>query len=422
MYIRTITTILICIYLMGCAKLTHYTNQKDLLKSDDNASVVFIDAKQRAVIASNIVFGDEKYRAFCTEPSPDALSTFAASQGFSLTKPDALDIAQFLSISEGAGSIGLRTQSIQLMRDAMYRLCEGYLAGALSDLSWQTLHRRLQSTMVAILAIEQLTGTVRPQNVTLSGSAIVGSAELLSKYTEKTHAARNKVSDSEVAKHNAEVELQSAENMVTEKALIRDNVNQAYTTLADNDPNKSAKKTELDKANEALNKATVERDKKKKAYDDAQTRLDDTKAEFKRYDEARKAALTESGTTSVNVVMSDINKNGPNKVPISEVTEAVSKIVFSTLHLNFAREVCVSVLTDYPVVMTEEERDVFLTCAEYLKNSSDQIKVSNEFNSTFLKTVAEQQTPEEKSNLFRSYPELKREHDSNEAGSTQPMK
>lgn len=43
----------------------------------------------------------------------------------------------------------------------MYRNCEAYALGGASSIGLGTLQRRFQSTMVAILAIEQLTGAVR---------------------------------------------------------------------------------------------------------------------------------------------------------------------------------------------------------------------------------------------------------------------
>jgi hypothetical protein len=84
----------------------------------------------------------------CAEPSPDALSALATTVGLSLSNADRDYTANF-ALSEAGGSIGLRTQSIQLIRDSMYRLCEGYLSGALNEVAFETLHRRFQSSMVA---------------------------------------------------------------------------------------------------------------------------------------------------------------------------------------------------------------------------------------------------------------------------------
>jgi hypothetical protein len=132
--------------LAGCAEMTHLTRTRSVSGGD----AILIDAKQRGIFTRRDVL--------CAEPSPDALSAIAASQNMNIGTPKGTTIGQSISIAEAAASIGLRTQSIQLMRDHMYRLCEAYQSGAIGPVGLQLLHRRFQTTMVAILAIEQLTG------------------------------------------------------------------------------------------------------------------------------------------------------------------------------------------------------------------------------------------------------------------------
>ena len=68
----------------------------------------------------------------CAEPSPDALSSFASSISGSAAVTGEGSGSLASALSEAAGSIGLRTQSITLMRDALYRVCEAYYNGAIS--------------------------------------------------------------------------------------------------------------------------------------------------------------------------------------------------------------------------------------------------------------------------------------------------
>src|SRR5262245_1696768 len=108
---------------------------------DAKVNSVAIDAKQRVVIsvAPQEVKSDPGKRLLpvvCAEPSPDALSALSSGFGLSGSYKDKAELANSLSLAEAAGSIGLRTQSIQLMRDAMYRLCEGYMAGAIDPLAF----------------------------------------------------------------------------------------------------------------------------------------------------------------------------------------------------------------------------------------------------------------------------------------------
>ena len=112
----------------------------------------------------------------CAEPSPDALQSTAAALGGNISAEQiqtALSGAG--STSESGASIGLRTQSITLLRDAYYRLCEGFASGAMDDIAFNVLQQRFQNHMVALLSVEQLTGaTVAAQattNTTAAGDA-----------------------------------------------------------------------------------------------------------------------------------------------------------------------------------------------------------------------------------------------------------
>lgn len=60
-------------------------------------------------------------------------------------------------------NIGLRTQTIQLLRDAMYRLCEAYFNSGIESGKMAPIIDRYQDAMVALLAIEQLTGAATPR-------------------------------------------------------------------------------------------------------------------------------------------------------------------------------------------------------------------------------------------------------------------
>lgn len=154
---------------------------------------VFIDAKQRAVV-SNVIDSEEiiyqyddqrkpigsqivqsSKRVVCAEPSPDALAAIAASTGVSFS-----DLTRAFSatnsVSEAAGNIGLRTQTIQTMRDGYYRVCEAYMNG-LDQEQYAMMLRRFQTNTIALLAIEQLTGTVTGPDLALSSTAGVPISE-----------------------------------------------------------------------------------------------------------------------------------------------------------------------------------------------------------------------------------------------------
>ncbi|MFN3214331.1 MAG: hypothetical protein ACE37M_14600 [Henriciella sp.] len=159
--------------LTACASIGNMAavNKKETLGSGfGRASApagVFIDAEQRAVLSNNR--SDSDHRVVCAEPAPDALSAIAAQAGVSVS-----DISNAVSaeggVSEAAANIGLRTQTIQTLRDGFYRVCEAYMNG-LSQEQYSIMLRRFQTNMIALLAIEQLTGSVKGGDAIVSASA-----------------------------------------------------------------------------------------------------------------------------------------------------------------------------------------------------------------------------------------------------------
>lgn len=153
---------------------------------NDGYKIAFIDAKQRGIVVTRKletkVTNTAGYNSttsdfvqFCAEPSPDALASVAASLSGSLTGSSAasqqLAAQVAASLSGTATNIGLRTQSIQLMRDALYRLCEAGANGHINEFQMRTLHMRYQNMIIGLLAIEQLTGVVRGPNATTTSEA-----------------------------------------------------------------------------------------------------------------------------------------------------------------------------------------------------------------------------------------------------------
>ncbi len=185
--------------LTGCANLTSIYRTFDI----SNGESPLIDIRQRAILVapkSNNV-GNEAMHAgkgssdtnmvVCAEPSPDAMAALAyelATKG-SLPGKGSGELA--FAMQDSAAFTGIRTQSIQLLRDFGYRLCESYLSGAITPAQYELLMRRLQKNIVALLAIEQLTGTLRSPPIVLTSSGI---AEVTKSLAEQ-RAEREKLSD-----------------------------------------------------------------------------------------------------------------------------------------------------------------------------------------------------------------------------------
>lgn len=194
---RAIPALIISLMLSACGANYHsiYRYQK---LPEKEASLVAIDAKQRVILVGNAhstdkgpniastaknnsgevgVIPDPDIRRFCAEPSPDVFSVVAQalSGSGSLGKtadPKALEVAlnAAFSTSEQASSIP-RTQTVNMLRELMYRTCERYLSGGISDLELPLQAIRDQRLIVSILAIEQLTGAIAPRPVTVNMGA-----------------------------------------------------------------------------------------------------------------------------------------------------------------------------------------------------------------------------------------------------------
>lgn len=218
----------------GCAYFTNYTRSIDL-----NQSSYALDVKQRVVFsqtrdAVNAADGKSiKKRVICAEPSPDALTVISASAGVSAANAISAgasrstgrgeesansEAGQNVNVSaalaEQGAFVGLRTQSIQLLRDTMYRLCEGYAAGAISDDEFTAMQRRYQSTMMGLLAIEQLTRPVVAAQVVLASTANAQAGA--SAGDAAVDKAQTRVDEKTAADVQARVDLETAQS--SEKA------------------------------------------------------------------------------------------------------------------------------------------------------------------------------------------------------------
>lgn len=241
--------------LSGVAACVTPIHLPDDYQQKTGVQTLSIDAKQRVVLFATIPDPKDtehksdpiharKLTITCAEPSPDALSVLSASLGGGLQ--DSAGVAANLasSQSESGASIGLRTQSIQLLRDGMYRLCEGYAAGAITAEEFNRQQRRYQNLMLALLAIEQLSGAVVAQQVSLGGgSASASVGEQASQAAADLTQANKAVTDAQTAYDMANSTLTSDQSACTASAQSPKcgNISQDTTAVA-------AKKSDLDTA------------------------------------------------------------------------------------------------------------------------------------------------------------------------------
>lgn len=134
----------------------------------DNGRGVSIDARQRLVFVTEKGGRTGSQRIVCAEPSPDVAVAAAESLAANLSSPTSIfgggenetlaaGIAQ--ARSESVASIAFRTQTIQLLRDALYRACEAYMNGAINDFQYQVIIANMDRLMPALIAADGLTFT-----------------------------------------------------------------------------------------------------------------------------------------------------------------------------------------------------------------------------------------------------------------------
>ena len=144
-------------------------------------AIITVDAKQRAILVGNkettTADGVKNIRQFCSEPSPDVFSVVAQalSAGGAFGKsadPKSIELALNAAFSSAEqGSAIPRTQTVNMLRELMFRTCERYLNGGIGDLELPIQAARDQRLMVSILAIESLTGAVTPKPIVIGANA-----------------------------------------------------------------------------------------------------------------------------------------------------------------------------------------------------------------------------------------------------------
>lgn len=185
MRFQSIFIMAILLFIAGCANMSSVYRDFNV----DEGKGAMVDIKQRAIIVSRqtSVKGASNITKtiVCAEPSPDALSAYAAQLAAEAKLPSEVTAKFAGGFQESSSFTGLRTQSIQLLRDGFYRLCEGYMNGALTPIQYDLLMRRYQKLMVTLLGIEQLTGAIKAPAVTINMQGIAEISRSMSDMREE---------------------------------------------------------------------------------------------------------------------------------------------------------------------------------------------------------------------------------------------
>lgn len=338
---RLICVFSVSMFLLGCANMNSIYREFDI----DNGKSSLSDIRQRAILVGPLTVSEStannvktvtRTRVVCAEPSPDAMASLAyelAVKGGTAGKASG-EIA--VAMQDSAAFTGIRTQSIQLLRDFGYRLCESRMSGAITSDQYDLLMRRFQKNTVALLAIEQLTGAIKAPTVALISS---GKAEATKSLAEQ-RVARENVGDRIAALEKQKVDL-NAQIAAVPATLTAEEINE-----------KKAESSALE------GKITRSKDDLKlidKAIVDAKGVLAEGKIEVKIQADA--AAVQRSDEH------------------LQKVTEAVKEIVNNIVLSDDAQQVCMSVLQG-PALTVDHQIKLATWCANMLNNKAESDRLS----------------------------------------------
>lgn len=267
--------------LVGCENLN--STLKELVPAEGGAILVTsadVRTIQRITPDPDSPVGRVKPNQItCTEPSPDVAKAISASfgaggalslQGLPANVAPEVAAAVAKSQAESLAQLGERLGTIQLLRDALFRACEAYANGAISDTTYTILVSRYDDVMVTLLASELAGGAFGRRLAALTGETsadsgasldasqkVKRSSQLLKELETKRNESREL--SEKVARLNTEERKLSSDLKRAEKGVAtlgeEAAVMEADTSLprAESD----AKKAELAKAQQ--NEAAISR-------------------------------------------------------------------------------------------------------------------------------------------------------------------
>jgi hypothetical protein len=353
---RVFLFLLTAIALSGCGNLQR---QSRIFQTNQSAGIT-IDASQRAIYSvAKTDIGGRNWQAFCAEPSPDAISALAASFGLDLTVTGkALGVAA--ATQDATASIGLRTQTIQLLRDSMYRLCEGYASGALDETGFGRLQRRYQHVMLALLAIESLTGPVMAQQAAISGNTGASLGKGLGELSKVLGDSAGEL---------AKAEKIAADAKTVESAL---SMQVQASTKAGSSPDSMADlKKQLEEAQKDLGNKQVAVAGKKRTYESIEKSI-----------ETSQRLLVSASTSAAFAPVQSVTGQSSQSVVVQ-----VGHIVTMILQQDYTKDFCSDVLIAADGVVSAQRLETVapicavafnLTDAQALKLQTDTTKLADE--------------------------------------------
>ena len=304
---------------------------------------IHLDAQQRLVLLHN--------GKYCAEPSPDALASYAAALGLGLGKPGAGAASVASALQGNAASIGLRTQSITLMRDALYRVCEATANKTLGEVGAATALARSQDLTAVILAIEQLTGAVAGNQVILTSeagartsTALIGNQETLEVAEKNVKGKEKELSKAQEGQKKLEETVKQKQQDVDDAQKTRDGTTQGTPEYQKHTDTLKTAKEERTEAQSNLENAKREVERQEGHYKQAVETRDAIR-------EIREGALTQARATTAGFGRfggTPIQRNQLSVEATAKIADTVRDLVKAVIDEDYTVESCRALITDHP--------------------------------------------------------------------------
>lgn len=284
---------------------------------------IHLDAKQRVLLTKKSMVGINRIEEIaCAEPSPDALSAYASSFGMGVAVPNQISASVAQAMSESSASIGLRTQSIQLLRDMLYRVCEASYNKHLEPDMVATLHERYQNITVGLLAIEQLTGATVARQVILTGASEASSSSSLLEVEGRLEVAKTR-------------EKSANEDLKVAKAN-ESKLNGELTAAQDASSSDQAEINELKAKLETAKNVTKEAEESAKRAKETRETIEKMANNV----QTQAQAQAESGGTFSSVV----SRGSLTPEVVNQVTQSVENIVSTIVNKDHVVDTCLTLV------------------------------------------------------------------------------
>lgn len=125
----------------------------------DKGNSIAIDATTRVILVTQKGGATHDQFVVCGEPSPDAIvASFGAEATVKGSAPQGPSVEAGGKITQTAKSIAVRTATIQLLRDGLYRACEAVINGMIGTNEYRRILSGIGDVMIVLQALDSLGG------------------------------------------------------------------------------------------------------------------------------------------------------------------------------------------------------------------------------------------------------------------------